>query len=303
LVEFDLNAGRRVFMRAGFALMAMVAMTVALQTVGYRVFVQHLDNEWIRYALAILPQYVIAMPLAALLMCKTPVLPVAQKKLKAGQFMIIMMVCFTIMYAGSLAGNIINLIIQLLAQSSMTNLIQELIAGSSIWANLVFVVLLAPIMEELFFRRLLIKKLLAYGEKPAVIVSGLAFGLIHGNLTQFFYAFGLGLAFGYIFVKTGKVIYTVVLHMIINFLGSVISVWVLNANMIVTGLFGLVVIGLVIAGIVLFFINKRRIVMDIGLFAAPKGKRAVYLNAGMILFYIVSAALFIVNTYSMLTET
>jgi membrane protease YdiL (CAAX protease family) len=246
------------------------------------------------------------MPLAALLMHKTPALPVAPKKLKAGQFMIIMMICFTIMYAGNLAGNIINLIIQALAQSDMTNLIQELIAGSSIWANLVFVVLLAPVMEELFFRRLLIKKLLAYGEKPAVILSGLAFGLIHGNLTQFFYAFGLGLAFGYIFVKTGKVIYTIILHMIINFIGSVISVLALQttiASMLVTGPIMLAVFGMAIAGIVLFFKNKKRIVMSPGLFAIAKGKRAVFLNAGMILFYIVSAALFIVNTYSMLTET
>jgi len=303
LEELNLNAGRRVFMRAGFAMMAMVAMTVALQTVGYRIFVRQLDNEWVRYTLAIVPQYVIAMPLAALLMYQTPALPIAQKKLKAGQFMIIVMICFTIMYAGNLTGSIINFIIQLFAQSNMAILIQELISGSSIWANLLFVVLLAPVAEELFFRRLLIKKLLAYGEKPAVIVSGLAFGLIHGNLTQFFYAFGLGLAFGYIFVKTGKVIYTIVLHMIINFFGSIISVWVLNANLIVTGLYGLVLIGLVIAGIVLFFVNKKRIVMNAGLFAVPKGRGAVFLNAGMILFYIVSAALFAVNTYSMLTET
>ena len=78
---------------------------------------------------------------------------------------------------------------------------------------------------------------LPFGEKPAVILSGLAFGLIHGNLTQFFYAFGLGIAFGYIFVKTGKVKYPIILHMIINFLGSVVSVLVLNAGMIATGLY------------------------------------------------------------------
>ena len=302
----ELNLNRRVFSRVGFALLVMVAMTVILQLVGYRIFVREMDNEWLRYTLTVFPQYIAAMPLAALIMRKTPVQSVAPKKLKAGQFMIVMMICFTIMYAGNLAGNIVNLVIAMFAQSSMTNLIQELIAGSSVWVNLVFVTLLAPVMEELFFRRLLIPKLLPYGEKPAVILSGLAFGLIHGNLTQFFYAFGLGLAFGYIFVKTGKVIYTIILHMIINFIGSVISVLALQASitaMIVTGPIMLAVFGMAIAGIVLFFINKKRIVMSAGLFAVDKGKRTALLNVGMILFYIASAALFAANTYSMFTQT
>ena len=302
----ELNLNRRVFSRVGFALLVMVAMTVILQLVGYRIFVREMDNEWLRYTLTVFPQYIAAMPLAALIMRKTPVQSVAPKKLKAGQFMIVMMICFTIMYAGNLAGNIVNLVIAMFTQSSMTNLIQELIAGSSVWVNLVFVTLLAPVMEELFFRRLLIPKLLPYGEKPAVILSGLAFGLIHGNLTQFFYAFGLGLAFGYIFVKTGKVIYTIILHMIINFIGSVISVLALQASitaMIVTGPIMLAVFGMAIAGIVLFFINKKRIVMSAGLFAVDKGKRTALLNVGMILFYIASAALFAANTYSMFTQT
>lgn len=302
----ELNLNRRVFSRVGFALLVMVAMTVILQLVGYRIFVREMDNEWLRYTLTVFPQYIAAMPLAALIMRKTPVQSVAPKKLKAGQFMIVMMICFTIMYAGNLAGNIVNLVIAMFTQSSMTNLIQELIAGSSVWVNLVFVTLLAPVMEELFFRRLLIPKLLPYGEKPAVILSGLAFGLIHGNLTQFFYAFGLGIAFGYIFVKTGKVIYTIILHMIINFIGSVISVLALQASitaMIVTGPIMLAVFGMAIAGIVLFFINKKRIVMSAGLFAVGKGKRTALLNVGMILFYIASAALFAANTYSMFTQT
>ncbi len=293
---------RRVFLRTGLAMTVMVAVTVGLQFASSLIFGEAVDNEWLTYALSVLPLYFIAMPLAGLIMRKTPVQPIAPKKLKTGQFMIVIMICFAIMYAGNLIGALINLMIQLLAQSSMTNLIQQLIAGSSIWANMVFIVLLAPIAEELFFRRLLIPKLLPFGEKPAVILSGLAFGLIHGNLTQFFYAFGLGLAFGYIFVKTGKVKYSIILHMIINFLGSVVSVLVLNAGMIATGLYGVIIIGLAVAGTVLFFVYKKRIVMSAGLFSAPKGKAAVLLNIGLILFYIVSGVLFAANTIAMFIE-
>jgi len=306
LETMDLKKNRHVFLRIGFALMTMVVITVSLQLAGYRIFAHSVNNDWFQYVLAVLPQYLIAMPIAGLIMRKTPAQTIAPKKLKTGQFMIVLMICFAIMYAGNFIGTLFNLIIQLLAQSKMTNLIQQVIAGSSIWSNLIFVALLAPVAEELFFRRLLIPKLLPFGEKPAVILSALAFGLIHGNLIQFFYAFGLGLAFGYIFVKTGKVIYTVILHMIINFIGSVISVLALQQNMIsmiVSGPIMLAVVGMAIARIVLFFKNKKRIVMSGGLCDVPKGKNVVFFNTGMILFYVVSAALFALNTYTMFVQT
>lgn len=298
----ELQAGKRAFSRVGFAMLAFVAVTVVLQLVGARVFAQSLENDWLQYMLAVLPQYLIAMPLAALLMRRMPSTDIIKKKLYAGQIAIIVMICFAIMYAGNLVGTIINLVIGLFTQSEMTNLLQEVIAGSSIWANLVFVVLLAPVMEELFFRRLLIPKLSVYGEKPAVIISALVFGLIHGNLSQFFYAFGLGLAFGYIFVRTGKVIYTIMLHMFINLLSGVVSLQALNAGLIVLGIYVMIVIGLAIAGVVLFFVNKKRIVMSRGLFALPMGKRAVWTNVGMILFYIGCVGVFVVTTLAMFTN-
>ena len=42
------------------------------------------------------------------------------------------------------------------------------------------------------FRKLLIDRIVPFGQRVAVVVSGLAFGLFHGNFYQFFYAFSLG---------------------------------------------------------------------------------------------------------------
>ena len=47
-----------------------------------------------------------------------------------------------------------------------------------------------------------------------MLFSGLMFGLFHGNLNQFVYAFVLGLCFGFIYVKTGNIRYTIGLHML-----------------------------------------------------------------------------------------
>ena len=51
------------------------------------------------------------------------------------------------------------------------------------------------------------------------------FGLFHLNLFQFFYAFGLGLMFGYVYMRTSQLRYSIVMHMIINFNGSVLAPW------------------------------------------------------------------------------
>ena len=70
------------------------------------------------------------------------------------------------------------------------------------------------------FRKQLIDHTRKYGEKTAILLSGLAFGLFHMNLFQFFYAFLLGVMFGYIYMRTSKLRYSTAMHMIINFNGG-----------------------------------------------------------------------------------
>lgn len=50
------------------------------------------------------------------------------------------------------------------------------------------------------------------------------FGMAHGNFSQFFYAFGIGILWAYVYAKTGKVRYTIGFHMLFNLLGGVITV-------------------------------------------------------------------------------
>ena len=72
-------------------------------------------------------------------------------------------------------------------------------------------------------RRFLIDRTAVYGERAAIVFSAVAFGLFHGNLFQFFYAAGIGLLLGLLYVRTGRLIYTVTLHSLINLIGAVVS--------------------------------------------------------------------------------
>ena len=87
-------------------------------------------------------------------------------------------------------------------------------------------VLISPILEEIFFRKLLIDRLKKYGERLAVVLSSVLFALSHATSQQLFYSFFFGIILSTLYVKTGRVRYTILLHIIVNFLGSAVSMYI-----------------------------------------------------------------------------
>ena len=85
------------------------------------------------------------------------------------------------------------------------------------------VVVAAPIVEELVFRGAGFTLLAEHGERLAIVVSGIAFGLAHGLLEglPIITAFGLGL--GYLRARSGSIYPCILLHAIFNALALTIS--------------------------------------------------------------------------------
>ena len=78
-------------------------------------------------------------------------------------------------------------------------------------------VVLAPVLEELFFRGILLRKIeRAAGTVPAVLITSLLFGLYHGNLSQGIAAAAAGLALGLAYVRTDALLVSVVMHAAVN---------------------------------------------------------------------------------------
>ncbi len=90
------------------------------------------------------------------------------------------------------------------------------------WQYLLCVGILAPIIEELFFRKLLIDRLYRYGELGAILFSSVCFALFHQNVPQYFYTLLGGLLFGYLYCKTGSTLLVILLHMVFNIFSGVI---------------------------------------------------------------------------------
>lgn len=112
---------------------------------------------------------------------------------------------------------VVSAVVELLPASltsdyaSSTGYLQEL----SFVPMLLSVGVLAPIIEELFFRFLMVRRL---RNKPAlaIILPALLFGIVHGNIVQGSYAFILGMFFAVLYLKTDNLLVTILLHMGIN---------------------------------------------------------------------------------------
>ncbi len=260
---------------------------------------------------SMLPMYLIGMPLMGLLIKTVPSSPIQKHKMTFRQWLTAFFMCYAIMYLSNLAGLAMTAIISAIKGAPVANQVVDTMTGISPWTAVFITALCAPVTEELLFRKLLIDRTIKYGEKVSILFSGFIFGLFHGNLNQFAYAFTLGIFFGFIYVKTGKIIYTVIMHMVVNFLSSVAMVFVTNSaaynelinmsedpalfmqtatdhlpGLLFLSLYGLAILVFFIAGIICLAVNFRKMKLRPGMVSVPKGKffAASVLNAGMILF-------------------
>ncbi len=94
----------------------------------------------------------------------------------------------------------------------------------SILLALVRTIVLPAFFEEFIFRGILLGQMRRYGDGLAVLVSAMLFGLFHTNVQQIPFAFLVGLAFGFILVKTNNIWITIAAHGFNNAFACVPSV-------------------------------------------------------------------------------
>lgn len=186
--------------------------------------------------------------------------------LSFGSLLRLLIVCFGLMYIGSLIGKFTNTMLEMVMGESVADPVTEWLTDLNPWLLFACIVVVAPVMEELMFRKLLIDRIVPYGQKAAILVSGISFGLFHGNFQQFFYACGLGIVFAYIYSSTGRIYYTIIFHMVINFVCGMAPVLLVRAgDMQVSGaelgnvLFGIFIIASMLGAVVIWCFNWSKL--------------------------------------------
>lgn len=201
---------------------------VAVSLIGALLFPNLLGEMWFQLIVSTACLYACGMLPAWLILRHIAPEPIDSRKMCGLSLAAVVSVAVTFLLIGSYAGNVVNTIISAITGKPMENPIQTIADNVPLGVMAVCMVLLAPIAEELFFRKVLIDRLRKYGDMPAILVSAAIFGLSHGNFSQFFYAFLLGLVFGAVYCSTGRLRYGIGLHMGINFFGSVYSILLLR---------------------------------------------------------------------------
>ena len=221
------------------------------------------------------------------------------KNAGAGMLAAAFLICMSALFFGNLMGQALMSMVSALQGKPMFNPIEEIMKGLSSWVIFVTMVVMAPVCEEILYRKILIDRIRLYGDKAAILVSGFIFALSHGNFYQFFYAFGIGLVLGYVYIQTGRLRYTIWFHMIINFLGSIAAIHVAEFPWLFAA-YSIFMLGAVIAGTIIFLISRKKLQFDTGREEIwGKGAfRILFLNFGMILFFLASAVTFVITEIS-----
>ncbi len=93
----------------------------------------------------------------------------------------------------------------------------QVLTSGSLATKLVVTCLLTPLLEELTYRGLVCGRLMICTKNHwAILVSALAFGLMHTNIVQFSYAVVMGLFLGYAYSKTHKLWIPFAAHALTN---------------------------------------------------------------------------------------
>ena len=225
------EASKKYFSRIGLACFILGAVSLLISISGNLIvrelFPWVLSNPiastLFSYGLTVASLYVFAFPIAALAVGPLPVSNPIKEKMKTSHVFAGLCISFMLTFVGSYASTFIYSLFASNTASSTTT--QSATMGDAeLIISSIFLALVLPILEELVFRKFLCSRLLPLGEGYAVFFSAIIYSLM-GELYQIPHAFLLGLFFAFIYVKTGKIIYSLIFHCAINLYNGVLGLY------------------------------------------------------------------------------
>ncbi|MGN0353210.1 MAG: lysostaphin resistance A-like protein [Roseburia sp.] len=184
-----------------------------------------------------------------------------------------------------MVGNLLESGLNLIGYSAM----ESMESASSISTNVsmfLYASIVGPIVEEVVYRGFVLRSFQKFGKVAAVVLSSLLFGVMHGNIPQGMFAFGVGLILGYVTVEY-SIVWSIVLHVVNNCIFGDVFGWLvsgLNEQMQTYISYG-VWIAFALAGV--FVIWKKRSVIKDFFLENRTGKRIycyIFSAVGIILF-------------------
>lgn len=122
----------------------------------------------------------------------------------------------------------------------------------SLFMSFLALAVIAPIFEEIAFRGICLHVFAKYGTRFAIIASSMLFSLLHGNVIQSLFAFGLGILLSLLTLKSKSIIPATIIHFANN------SIAIIPIQWFVYLLFGIFILG----GLFFFLKNRKMLQLD-----------------------------------------
>lgn len=295
---------RRTISRLGLGFSSFLLTGYLLQIVSAALIDKLSDlniyvNQSVRSLMGSMSMYLVGTLICWLIIKDMPVFRKPwRKRFTARHLLIAVIVGFSVLYIGNLIGLWVMGGINGILGRTTSNPVGELVEQMNPWAVFLQTVVAAPIFEELLFRKLLIDRVQQYGDVTAILLSATLFGFSHGNFYQFFYAFALGVLFAYVYINTNKLRYTIVFHGIINFMGSIVSMFFGRSPVFLMAYLMFLLFAIVLS-IVLMVAYHRKLHFRPALVRLPFEVcvSTFLLNGGLILFFGISGAMFLLTSF------
>ena len=135
---------------------------------------------------------------------------------------------------------------------------QKFIVQRPIYTDIIYAICIAPVLEEIVFRGVLMTYLKKYGIQTAIIVSSLFFGISHYNIYMIIPAFFIGVVLAYVSCKY-SIKYSILLHILLNIVANMSKiVFVLKGPKEIFPLLGIIFISLFVLCLIFFIIELKR---------------------------------------------
>lgn len=131
--------------------------------------------------------------------------------------------------------------------------------GIGMAVMIVYSCIIAPLTEEIFFRGALMKIFSKSNQRFGIFMSAVFFGLAHGNIPQFLLAFLIGIFLGHIDMKHNSIVPSVIVHIFINTIVTIMTELKDNTTLLAIYMTGLVVLGLAGLVLLLFFRKESKL--------------------------------------------
>ncbi|MBR7161666.1 MAG: CPBP family intramembrane metalloprotease [Clostridia bacterium] len=164
----------------------------------------------------------IALAVALVVLLSIPKPKSIDRPFAFSHFLKILLICFGVGYLGNLIGTAFLSFWNIITGNTVGDELETVLGGVHPFMMFLSVVVLAPILEELFFRKLLIDRLRPFGKNVCVFLPAFLFALFHQSATQLLYAFAIGAVLAYFYYETGKYWPVVAIHAIFNWLSGFI---------------------------------------------------------------------------------